>query len=382
MSSCSASPPSLSRDTSLDVLRGALLLMMALNHIPSALRWLTDQPLGYVSSAEGFVFMSGLVAGKVYTLRARRSPQHGMWSQATKRALHLYRAHAWTLLGVFAWTWAWYAITGELPAGGQEPFLARPIASLGAGLLLLYQPGLLDILPLYCGMMLLLPLVLSQLARARGAYVLGVSVCWWALTNLLDSQQPFMRGVILTGAFNFGAWQLLFVLGAWVGHGAALGQPVLARMKDEWIVPLVISIGVLACARHGWLTLPIAPESLRWLTNKTNLAPLRLLDVALVFYAVGTMVGRFGSRLRAPMFALIGRQSLTAFCTHVLVANAVLAFPALFEETPLGRWAGPAVLVSAMLAAAFSAERSKQAARAPLPACALLVEETGVSRSG
>ena len=49
------------RDTLFDSLRGLLLVTMAINHIPSDLHPLTDGALGFVSSAEGFVFLSGLV---------------------------------------------------------------------------------------------------------------------------------------------------------------------------------------------------------------------------------------------------------------------------------------------------------------------------------
>ncbi len=53
----------MTRIAAFDSLRGALLLVMALNHVPSDLRVLTDQPLGFFSAAEGFVFVSGLLAG-------------------------------------------------------------------------------------------------------------------------------------------------------------------------------------------------------------------------------------------------------------------------------------------------------------------------------
>ena len=41
----------------LDVLRGALLVVMAINHVPSDLHAITDHFFGYVSAAEGFVFL-------------------------------------------------------------------------------------------------------------------------------------------------------------------------------------------------------------------------------------------------------------------------------------------------------------------------------------
>ena len=57
----------------LDVLRGALLVVMAINHVPSDLHVLTDHFFGYMSAAEGFVFLAGLMAGLVYTRMLLRS---------------------------------------------------------------------------------------------------------------------------------------------------------------------------------------------------------------------------------------------------------------------------------------------------------------------
>ena len=45
-----------------DVLRGVLLLMMSVDHSPSLLRRFTDQPLGFFSTAECFVFVSAFLS--------------------------------------------------------------------------------------------------------------------------------------------------------------------------------------------------------------------------------------------------------------------------------------------------------------------------------
>ena len=49
-----------------DVLRGIFLLMMSVDHSPSSLRRFTDQPLGFFSTAECFVFVSAFLAGMLY----------------------------------------------------------------------------------------------------------------------------------------------------------------------------------------------------------------------------------------------------------------------------------------------------------------------------
>ncbi len=54
------------RDIRLDALRGLVLAWMTLNHLGGPLQAYSFQTLGFVSSAEGFVFISGIVAGMVY----------------------------------------------------------------------------------------------------------------------------------------------------------------------------------------------------------------------------------------------------------------------------------------------------------------------------
>jgi hypothetical protein len=60
------------RMVELDVLRGFLLLMMVVNHSPSPLRQLTDQPIGFFSTAEAFVFISALLAGLIFQKRREK----------------------------------------------------------------------------------------------------------------------------------------------------------------------------------------------------------------------------------------------------------------------------------------------------------------------
>src|SRR5580704_419985 len=85
----------------LDILRGILLLMMVVNHAPSPLRVVTDQPLGFFSTAEAFVFVSAFLAGILFQ---RRTEKHGFQAAraaTVSRAFRIYRAHLVTLLFTF-----------------------------------------------------------------------------------------------------------------------------------------------------------------------------------------------------------------------------------------------------------------------------------------
>lgn len=81
------------RRTEVDVLRGLLLVIMVLTHLPTRLRLYSAQPLGFVSAAEGFVFLSAFAAGGSGSmLLAERGIGHvrsRLWARA--RRVYTYR---------------------------------------------------------------------------------------------------------------------------------------------------------------------------------------------------------------------------------------------------------------------------------------------------
>ena len=57
--------PARGRSWEIDALRGLMLVLMTTTHIPTRFSDPLGQPLGFVSAAEGFVLLSGFVAGMV-----------------------------------------------------------------------------------------------------------------------------------------------------------------------------------------------------------------------------------------------------------------------------------------------------------------------------
>ena len=58
--------PRLDRRPELDALRGVFLVWMTLTHLPTRFSDFVNSPIGFVSSAEGFVFISALLIGRLY----------------------------------------------------------------------------------------------------------------------------------------------------------------------------------------------------------------------------------------------------------------------------------------------------------------------------
>ncbi len=191
---------------------------MAINHVPSDWYLVTDQPLGYVSAAEGFVFLSGLLAGKVYARRMRTLGLRDAAASALARALHIYRAHLVCVALVLSWCVVHAYVVEVAAPGSPEQFTERPLASAVAAALFVYRPGLLDILPIYCLCFVAMPAMLAALDQGREALLIVVSFVLWAIPNLIGGGAPFVDGLVNTGALRISAWQLLFVLGVVLGH--------------------------------------------------------------------------------------------------------------------------------------------------------------------
>jgi hypothetical protein len=110
--------------------------------------------------------LSGFVAGLVYTQRQLRDGHAVMRDAFFKRALKLYVCQAALLVFLLG-------VVGLVGVAMHQPaitdlvsfFLDNPLTALFSGLLLLYNPPLLDILPMYVLFMILSPLLLLHASR-------------------------------------------------------------------------------------------------------------------------------------------------------------------------------------------------------------------------
>jgi len=363
----------LPRRSELDALRGVLLCIMAGTHLPTRLRSYTDQPLGFVSAAEGFVFLSAFVVGSKYSPelaeRGARYVRDRLWA----RALRVYTYHLALL--AFAFTiGAAVAVTTGRP--GLANLLAFYFESPGvawlSGSLLLYQPPLFDILPMYIIFLALSPLVL-ELAATRGwCAIAAVALVGWVFAqaggrSLLHQLASSASGVRLPldalGAFDLLAWQLLWVAGLCVGARHARGA---LGVPSRLVVGLAASIVLVSIAwRHriGGFSIELGSEV--WL-DKWHLGPLRILNFAalavVVVHALLPVLCRIGARL----FSLLGRASLEVFTVHLLLCLVSLAIVADDgTQSSLEEAVVVCLTFAAMLLVAWRASGKRQAVPQP-----------------
>ena len=349
------------RDTRLDSLRGLLLVTMAINHIPSDLHPITDGALGFVSSAEGFVFLSGLVIGLVYARKLRDEGPEVVQTAVWRRVRQLYGAHLFTYVAVLALALGLFRLAGQTPGVLPELFFTHPAEALVSGAFLLYRPGLLDILPMYCVFAALVPPLLAAHAAGRRGWWLAGSLGLWLAAQEFAPAGPWLAGPVNSGAFALTAWQLLFVVGVFIGADRA------PPPRPTLVFAAAAAALWLTLVRHGLATSPWSDGQLDLLTNKVKLAPLRTIHFALIAVTVTALARRWPRAFAWPWLARLGRHSLTVFSGHVVVAAGILCWPAL-AESAVGRWFGTAAMLGALALLALGAESWERRSRPTAPA--------------
>jgi hypothetical protein len=362
------------RRPELDALRGIFLVWMTLTHLPTRLSELVNQPFGFVSSAEGFVFLSGMLVATLYIHRAEEDSDD-VRSKLWKRALRIYGYHLIMLAMVFTVVAAFAAHTHRAAIYNLLNFyLAHPATAIIGSLLLIYCPPLLDILPMYVTFLLLTPYILGVAVRKGWNSILLVSGIVWVLAQFgLRSWMHYLvvhaTGLHIplqeTGAFNLFAWQAIWVLALWLGAKSAQHQNPLSRLPG-YVFPLSGAICLFFLAlRHDWIGSHLTQEALGLSLDKWQIGPLRMLNL----FAFSCMI--YWSRkyltklvLVEPLLTL-GKASLEVFCAHVFFVFVGLAL--LYGEvTELhGRYALILLIItfSALILVAIREVRRKQKAR-------------------
>jgi len=351
----------------LDALRGLMLVLMTLTHMPTMFSLPSGQPLGFVSAAEGFVFLSAYMAGRVYGRRARHDGLQAMQSAFHERALKLYLCQLALLLLAFT-VIAWLGVhnrQGGVTGLLEFFFIDKQAAVVGAALLL-YNPPLLDILPLYIALMLVSPWLLRRGLSQGWQGVLTVSaLLWlaeqWGLGLTLHEVAVSVSGLPIPykdmGAFHWFAWQALWVAGLWLG---AREFP-LPRFPLWLVIPAAVYAAGMLLWRHmvGQDPMPGVP-AVGMLLDKWSLGPLRVLNFAAVFVLLVSFGPWLKRVLPRPLpLELLGRNSLSVFCAHIVIALFTLAF---FGSTQVVRpWSTDVALLAGALAGLFAVAMAVEA---------------------
>ncbi len=358
------------RRIELDAARGVMLVWMTLTHLPTMISTYSNQPFGFVSGAEGFIFLSALFTGRIYFLLAERESYRVMAGQLWMRTVRLYIYHV-MLLG-FA-----FLVVAHLAAGGTRPalhnlldfYFAAPQQALIDGALLIYRPPLLDILPMYITFLVLTPVILTIARKAGWKLILTAGFMLWLSAQFGLRQTLYDFGtralgltipLSATGSFDLFAWQFMWLIGLYCGVRWAKNELPVEEWAKRMLIPAMFIVPALFAMRYAvgrGLELGIFEVSF----DKWHLGIVRIVD----FAAVAALLIRFQSVVK-PLairpLVLMGQASLQVFCAHLLFCFLGLAI--LGDAPVVNGWHEAALVTATLLgmfltAKAFSRKPSK-----------------------
>jgi hypothetical protein len=330
------------RNTTVDVLRGYCILMMITSHT-STQSYVNNgvHLLRFVSGAEGFVFLAGLVLGMVYRRKLDAAPASDSYRAILKRAGLLWTVHcALTLVAVVLNPILFHY--ADIPDVRQ----ISPLRTLWLTATLQLQPGhMLNILPLYVFLLCAAPLCFELMRREKTAWLLAGSLALFAYCQFEPGAGRWVHPISGGDAFPVFAWQALFIPGMAIGyHNSLIRSTLLAhhRAKLMWTLGIACAVTLLLVA--------VQTPTFQFYNHETwdlflwERHPLRFGRVLYFLLAVSTFYlliqawQNNSRRLHIPTFPLkvletLGRNSLYAFLVHI-----AFAFGLGLLQIPPERW--------------------------------------------
>ena len=328
---------------------------------------------GFFTAALGFVFLSGLISGRVYERSRVTVGFRSMAARVLRRARALYVTQVVLYLALAA------AVALALPGvdrWGLDLFEHDPLREAALSFSLLYEPGYLGILPMYCLFLVATPALLWQFGRGRAWAVLAGSCAVWLAAGLLVELPSNPDGIDF-GAFDPLSYQFLFVLGLAFGAGRLRLDRLPPRVA-RWLFAAALAVTVaffLARLQYAFGG-PVTPvvDRLAEGFSIIQLGPLRLLNFAAFAFVLAVAVRRIrwaSVRVRGfRWLAFVGRHSLPVFAWSILVTYAAVAVLSADPSAPLGLLGAVVAVASLTIPAALHAAVQQRRFRA-VPAAAI-----------
>ena len=321
------------RLTTLDFLRGYFLFVIIVDHVelyPGGFDFLTGRGRLWVSAAEGFFFISGLLVAYIYRKKFRKGTNFGwIWRKMWSRAAQLYIcAVALTLLFTY-----WAVASGDTSIKYGLPAVIHWPQIITDTLTLQYSFGWADFLPHYVIFLLAAPFVFYLLLKGKWWVVVPASIAIWTQRGQegfdLAWQTIFFGGMII-GFY----WD---TLREWLATLAPSRQTILRRsvytaagatfVVSYLSVYLLSELNAHSAALPAWLAAVTAQwdqaNTYVWqFLEKWTMEPGRIITFMLWFAALYMLCEKHEAtikRVTRGAFETLGRNSLFVYGLHALV---------------------------------------------------------------
>ena len=342
----------------LDLLRGFFICVIILDHLqfwPSPLQYLTGQGRLWVSAAEGFFLISGLLIGYLRVYKGMKTPLADLSKLLLKRAALLY------IWGVGI-TFAVIALSALMPGDGallpKFPALEQ-VSSLPVYLWNVFSTTLssdwIYFLRLYAIMLAVTPLFLWLIRIGKWWVALAISIGAYAISLQTGFEEAALQWQVLFFGAALIGWKLESIL-SWLRARPRLRRGIIVGLITVTLATMVLSYFMV----HGWKVVespntPISRSayvSVRmsvdpWFSNnpmvpaRIGLAFIWFAGLLALFHMLRPWLLKYAGWLLMPF----GQASLTAYCLQALVLIPIVTFVPLTANFWLNGLIGVLVLL-------------------------------------
>ncbi len=342
------------RDPRLDFFRGIAMFIIFIAHMPWSpfTLWIPAR-YGFSDATEIFVFCSGMASAIAF---AKVFDHYGMGigtARVAHRVWQVYWSHILLFL-VIATMLATADSTGWFERNyvdglNLRRFFNQPIELLPSLLTLTYVPNLFDILPMYLGILILLPIVV-WLSRFNPNFALIFVFLLWLASQKYYQIFPFLP-MIETNLpaepwserkwfFNPFGWQLVFFTGFAFIRGWLPVPPVNRQIITVALLVVIVSFPFsyfrIRQAQPDNEVLMMFIEYIKYwreeyrvLFAKTDFGILRYVHFLALAYLAWVAVGVGGEKLisdgvwgkTVKVIQKVGQQSLAVFVSSLVLAR-------------------------------------------------------------
>lgn len=324
--------PKSKRIMAFDLMRGFFLIVIMIDHVelfPGIFDFLTGKGRLWVSAAEGFFFLSGLLIGMVYRRRLALGMKY-IFKKMWARAATLYVVG----VGLTFLFLGWVDIGNHAPIKDTLP-TPLPWGHLAEqALLMRFTYGWADFLVRFAILMLIAPFVFYLVAKGKWWLALAGSLAVWAFRG---------QGFTL-------AWQLIFNSGIIIGYHWSAIEAWFNRLKQKkrrqiktafltvalaTFIASYSSVYVLSLLFHLWgaglLPAWLQHVAYNWgnwnhniwnYADKWTMGPLRVALFFVWFPVLFWLVRKYDykiNRATKGLLELLGRNSLLTYTIHAFI---------------------------------------------------------------
>lgn len=334
-----ASIPKARRIFELDLIRGFFIIVIILDHMqrwPSPFLYITGEGRLWVTAAEGFFIISGLLIGYLRAYKEAHKPLLPIAKKLWKRAGMLW---IWSVVITFIVVSLTVLLPGDgslmpkLPASDQVTSL--PVYTWNV-ISQQYASDWIYFLRMYAVVLALTPGFLWLLRKGHWLVAAGIMAVAYGSTIAFDLQEATMQWQLLFFGAAFIGWKFEAIL-AWFAHRPKLRYSFLVALMSVTLATMTLSFFFV----HGWKVVEMPQGFIsreQYILVRSVIDPLfsnnpmTIWRILLAFIWFGGVLSLFHI-VKRPLQAAFGwllmefgQYSLTAYCLQALLLGFAVTF--------------------------------------------------------